>query len=346
MTRPRLNSPRWARRFACCWLVAFIILVAIVLAVSLMYLKYRADLSPVQTGGEPAYVEFTVETGQNAQAIATQLKAKDLIRDRNAFITYVNLHGLRPRLKTGQYSLSQAQSAAQIAQTIAGGRTLTKRLIIPEGYTLAKIRAAAVKQGISAAAFDAALAEPHSQSFLATKPVTTATLEGYLFPDSYEITPATSAAQLVNTMLDNFGKRVGSEYAQAFTAQGLTLHQGLTLASIVEREVNIPADRPVVAQIFLNRLKLGMTLGSDVTTHYAADLLGVPFDVNLNSPYNTRRVGGLPPGPICSPGLTALDAVAHPANTDYLYFLSGNDGKTYYGKTLAEHERNIVKYLN
>jgi len=101
----------------------------------------------------------------------------------------------------------------------------------------------------------------------------------------------------------------------------------------------------VVAQIFLKRLKLGQALGSDVTTHYAADLLGVPFNTDLNSPYNTRRVVGLPPGPICSPGLSAMDAVAHPAGTDYLFFLSGKDGKTYFAKTYAEHQLNIKKHL-
>jgi UPF0755 protein len=114
---------------------------------------------------------------------------------------------------------------------------------------------------------------------------------------------------------------------------------------MVEREVNIATDRPIVAQVFLTRLRLGQMLGSDVTTHYAADLLGVPFNINIDSRYNTRRYTGLPPGPICSPGLGSMDAVAHPAATDYLYFLSGKDGKTYFAKTYAEHQANIVKHL-
>jgi UPF0755 protein len=146
-------------------------------------------------------------------------------------------------------------------------------------------------------------------------------------------------------MLDNFGKRVGPEYTQAFAAEGLTLHQGLTLASVIEKEVHSPADRPIVAQVFLKRFKTGMPLGSDVTTQYAADQLHVPFDTNLDSHYNTRRYPGLPPGPICSPGLGALDAAARPATTDYLYFLSDKNGKTYFAKTYAEHQQNIVKYL-
>jgi len=146
-------------------------------------------------------------------------------------------------------------------------------------------------------------------------------------------------------MLDDFGQRVGPQYAAAFAAEGLTLHQGLTLASIVEREVNKPADRPIVAQIFLKRFHMGMPLGSDVTTQYASDLAGMAFNLNLDSPYNTRKNAGLPPGPICSPGLGSLDAVAHPAATDYLYFLAGSDGVTYYANTLAEHNVNVAKHL-
>jgi UPF0755 protein len=227
---------------------------------------------------------------------------------------------------------------------LVSGKALTNRLIVPEGYRLAQIQKMAAQYGIAEADFAAAVKAPHAQSFLATKPATV-DLEGYLFPDSYEIDKATTATSLVDTMLATFGERVGPEYVQAFAAEGLTLHQGLTLASVVEREVNIPEDRPIVAQIFLKRFKTGMALGSDVTVHYAADLLGVPFNLDLNSPYNTRKYPGLPPGPICNPGLSALDAVAHPATTDYLFFLTGKDGKDYFAKTYAEHQQNIDRHL-
>ena len=307
-----------------------------------LYVSYRLGLRPVSSTG--AAREFTVAAGENAPTIAQHLVDAGLLRDRNAFVTYVNFHGLRPRLKVGLYSIAPTLSGSQIADLLAGGRTLTRRFVVPEGYTLVKIEAEAATIGITKAEFKAALAAPHSQTFLAGKPANVS-LEGYLFPDSYQIGSTTTATTLVDSMLNDFGQRVGPEYTQAFAAEGLSLHQGLTLASIVEREVNSPADRQVVAQIFLKRYKLGQALGSDVTAHYAADLLGVPFNTNLDSPYNTRRVVGLPPGPICSPGLSSLDAVAHPAATDYLYFLTGKDGKTYFAKTYAEHQRNIDKYL-
>jgi UPF0755 protein len=319
-----------------------IVLISLLILAAGSYFAYRISLRPVASTGDAQ--TFTVSSGQNAQTIATNLKKANLVRSRDAFITYVNFHGLRPKLKTGTYSLKPSYSTPEIAQIIGGGKTLTKRLVIPEGYTLKQIEAAAAKQGITRADFVAALNAPHAQSFLSAKPANVS-LEGYLYPDSYEISPTTTAAQLVDIMLNTFGSRVPATYTQAFAAQGLTLHQGLTLASIVEREVNIVADRPVVAQIFLKRFKAGQSLGSDVTTIYASDLAGVPFNLDINSPYNTRKFTGLPPGPICSPGLSALDAVARPATTDYTYFLSGKDGKTYYAKTYAEHQRNIVNYL-
>ncbi len=307
-----------------------------------LYANYRLGLRPVAGSGEAQ--DFTVASGENAPTIAQHLVDAGLLRNRNAFVSYVNFRGLRARLKVGRYSVSPTLSGGAIADLLAGGRTLSRRIVVPEGYTLKQIEASAVSIGISKVDFQAALGTGHNQPFLAGIPAGVS-LEGYLFPDSYQIGSGTTAASLVGDMLDNFGKRVGPEYTQAFAAEGLSLHQGLTMASIVEREVNIPADRPIVAQIFLKRLKLGQSLGSDVTTHYAADLLGAPFNTDLNSPYNTRRAVGLPPGPICSPGLSAMDAVAHPASTDYLYFLSGKDGKTHFAKTYAEHQRNIAKYL-
>ena len=306
------------------------------------YLGYRLGLRPVATSG--AAVMFTVSSGENAPHIAQRLVDAHLLRNRNSFVTYVNFHGLRPRLKAGDYSIAPSLSGSDIADLIAGGHSSTRHMVIPEGYRLSQIEAQAATLGISKDDFKAALAAPHSQSFLAGKP-TNVDLEGYLFPDSYAVTSSTTAAALVNSMLDNFGARVSPEYTQAYSAEGLTLHQGLTLASIVEREVSNTADRPVVAQIFFKRFKQGTTLGSDVTAVYAAELMGVPFDVNLDSKYNTRRYPGLPPGPICSPGLGSMDAVAHPAATDYSFFLTGKDGKTYFAKTYAEHQQNIAKHL-
>jgi UPF0755 protein len=322
------------------WLSVIIIVVALVAGGGL-YGLYREGLKPVATSG--AARAFTVAGGDRAPVVATHLKQAGLIRDRSSWLTYINFHGLRNQLKAGTFQLAPTQTGQQIAYDLTSGKAALV-LTIPEGYTIAQIEALAAQDGISKESFDAALAEPHSQSFLSGKP-TGVSLEGYLFPDSYAIGPATTASTLVNEMLDTFGSKVGPSYSQSFAAEGLTLHQGLTLASIVEKEVSRSTDRPIVAQIFLKRYHTGISLGSDVTVKYASDLAGVSFDLNLNSPYNTRLNAGLPPGPICNPGLNALDAVAHPAATDYLYFVTGNDGVTYYAKTLAQHNANVAAHL-
>lgn len=306
------------------------------------YVGYRLELRPVSS--RDVAKAFVVTTGDNASTVAKHLEQARLIRNAAAFVTYINFHGLRSRIKAGSYSLSPHQSADTIADILADGKVSGNRLVIPEGSTLAKITALAAEHGISQGDFKVALASPHTQAFLLSKP-TGLDMEGYLFPDSYEVNSTTTAKSLVNAMLDTFGQRVTDKYVAAFAAQGLTLHQGLTLASIVEREVNRPADRPIVAQIFLKRFRSGISLGSDVTVKYASDLAGKPFNLNIDSPYNTRKNKGLPPGPICSPGLSSIEAVGRPAGTDYLYFLTGKDGNDYFAKTYEEHQRNITAHL-
>jgi UPF0755 protein len=237
-------------------LIASSIAVGILLISGAFYLSYSLGLRPLSSSGQSQ--SFTVKPGQNAP-IAQNLADAHLVRSRNSFVTYVNLFGLRSRLKAGQYTISPTLSGDQIAEILAGGRTATHRLIIPEGYRISQIETAAGNFGISKTAFNAALAEPHTQAFLNSKP-TNIGLEGFLFPDSYQIDTTTTASGLVNAMLNTFGTRVGPEYTQAYATEGLTLLQGLTMSSIVEREVNNEADRPIVAQIFLKRLRLGQTL--------------------------------------------------------------------------------------
>lgn len=308
-----------------------------------LYISYRINLGAPSTSKSAVVVEIT--SGERVPQITDMLLSKGLIKDRNAFITYLTFHGLRTRIAAGTYSIAKDLTTPELADILVQGKTLSDRIVVPEGYKLSQIEQLAATHGISIASFQAALAQPYTYSFLSTKPADVS-LEGYLFPDSYEIDPTTTASTLVKNMLEDFGNKVGPEYSQAFAAEGLTLHQGLTIASIVESEVSDPNDRPIVAQVFLSRFKLGMPLGSDVTAEYASGLLGESFSTAVNSPYNTLIHPGLPPGPICSPGLDSLDAVAHPAQTNYLYFLTGKDGKTYFATTYAQHQQNIAKYLN
>ena len=337
----KTRSPQYgavSRRRRPYWLVAPVIVLLAVCG----YVWYLLELRPVGTGSA---IAFDIKSGQSAPVVATALRQQHLIRNRDAFLTYLNFHGLRTKLKAGTFSLSPAQSSAHIATALTGTASSLNQLVIPEGYTITQIETAAAGHGITAASFNVALAAPHTQSGLSTKPADI-NYEGYLFPDSYEVIPgSTTAASLVTAMLDNFDTKVGTTYDSAFTAEGLTRHQGLTLASIVQKEVGRSEDQPMVAQVFLTRLKEGISLGSDVTVDYAAQLLGTTFSTTINSPYNTYSNKGLPPGPICNPGLSALDAVAHPAATDYLYFVADSSGVTHFETTYAEHQTDVAKYV-
>jgi UPF0755 protein len=290
---------------------------------------------------------FKITQGQSVKDIAGSLQSQGFVRNAYAFEVYVTIHGLRPRLQSGVYSPKDHAGAKEIATMIASGRVDAKRLTIPEGVNLKKIKELAAAQGIKTVDLDAALAAYRSTN---ASPVIAAIpggigLEGYLFPDTYSVSGDTPAKDLVLSMVSNMETHL-ADLKAGMAAQGLTEHQGLTLASVVEKEVSGEADRKIVAGIFLNRIKAGQPLQSDVTVIYAAEVMNRGFDLSLDSPYNTYKIPGLPIGPICSPGLTALQAVASPTYTDYHYFLAGKDGKTHYAVTFAEHQQNIAKYLN
>jgi UPF0755 protein len=198
---------------------------------------------------------------------------------------------------------------------------------------------------------DDEITEAFNASYVADYPLLfsgkpeSADLEGYIYGQTYKMASGSSVKQILMRTFDEFEAQIKeNKLVEAYQARNLSLYQGITLASIIQREVPNDADQKQVAQIFFTRLNSGMMLGSDVTYHYAADKAGVARDHTLDSPYNTRKYAGLPPGPIASPGISSLLAVASPAPGDYVYFLSGDDHKTYYAHTNEEHEANIVNH--
>lgn len=291
-------------------------------------------------------ITYTLAQGTSVTELADQLEQQDIIRSSTAFIWYVTLKGSRGRLLAGTYELDPSNNTPEIADTLAQGHIAHNKIVVPEGSTVAKIATLATEQGISEDSFKEALKEQYNFDFLAARPSGYTSLEGYLFPDSYEVAKPPRPKVVIQDMLTNFATKVSkTDIPQRYNAEGMTLHQGLTLASVVEREAGKAQDRPIIAQVFLKRLKMGMPLESDVTVIYGAEQLGTGFDVNLNSPYNTYNHRGLPPGPICNPGLDSMRAVAHPATTDYLYFLADKQGNVHYAKTAEEHVANVKKYL-
>jgi UPF0755 protein len=221
----------------------------------------------------------------------------------------------------------------------------TNLVTILPGQRLDQIRKRLIQDGFSEKDVDSALNPANYQGHpaLVDKPVS-ASLEGYLYPDSYEKTATTSAKTIITASLDQMNKYLTPDLRSDFAKQGLSPYQAITLASIIEKEVPKSQDRVQVAQVFLSRIRLGMKLQSDATGSYGAVLAGQKPSSSYDSPYNTYTYAGLPPTPISNVTNSALRAVGDPSDTNWLYFVSGDDGTTHFSKTLAEHEANVQQY--
>jgi UPF0755 protein len=211
-----------------------------------------------------------------------------------------------------------------------------------------QVRADLINDGFSPTAVDAALqpAQYSDLPVLAFKPSTVDTLEGLLWPDSFEKTDATAPSVIIRESLEEMSNHLTSQIQAAFAAEGLTTYQGLILTSIVGQEVSKPADQAQVAQVFLSRLKDNMSLGSDVTANYGAIIAGHAPSLSYDSPYNTLIHTGLPPTPISTISASALEAAAYPASTNWLYFVTGDNGTTYFSTNLADQQANTQKYCH
>jgi UPF0755 protein len=299
-----------------------------------------------------ASVTVTVADGEAFSEVAKDIEAQKLA---SSFWlrTYVKLFD-DPSIYPGNYTFVIGQSYQSIMTELHGHSLDAVRVTIPEGFTLAKIgeRIHAAIPGITIDQWSAATGV---KSPFASDPFVIASgkpagvdLEGYLFPDTYQFTTDATAEDVVKIMLEAMRGHINDIGAVSGDAAGMTVHEVLTLASIVEKEVRTPESMNNVADIFLKRIAIGMPLQSDATINYIIDgddPSPTYADLEVESPYNTYKNPGLPPGPISSPGLNALSAVLHPTHNDYYYFLTTNDGAIYYAKTYDEHLRNKAKYL-
>ncbi len=326
-----------------------IVIVLIIFAVALFgvtqAVRYRQGLRPAASQGET--VTLTIAAGDSVQAIGTQLKKAGLIRDTTVFAWYAQIHKVSRFLQAGTYELSPTQSTQEIVAQLTHGKVATKLITILPGKRLDQIRQSFIKQGFSETAVDAALApgQYESSPIFASKPVGN-NLEGFLYPESYQLTASATPSSLVQQSIRQLQKQLTPDIVQGFARQGLSVYQGLIMASVVEQEVINQSDRTQAAQVFLKRLKIGMPLGSDVTAFYGSVLAGRGKDVTYDTPYNTRIHTGLPPTPISNVSKSSLEAVARPASTDWLFFVSGDNGTTYFSKTVEEHEALAAKYCH
>jgi UPF0755 protein len=303
------------------------------------YVWYQTALSAVDAR-QLDKIPITITSGSTPSAIASQLYEKGLVRNTTAFMVYTRITDTQNRLQAGSYRLSPSESTPEIVGHLTKGAVDTIDITFLPGATLAENRDVFMKAGYTTDQIDKAFAEQPDRPLFDGAPED-ADLEGYIFGETYRVSAAASVQDILDVTFDQFEKVIEeNDLRTGFAAQGLSLFEGITLASIIQRE-SIGGDEPQIAQVFLSRIEIGMMLGSDVTYQYIADKTGVPRDTNLDSPYNTRRYPGLPPGPIAAPGVASLRAVANPAEGDFLFFLSGDDDVTYFGRTVEEHEANI-----
>jgi UPF0755 protein len=296
---------------------------------------------PMQFGkGEE--VLFRVTTGSGARVIGRQLQEQGIIRSARVFGLWVRLFGAQGSLKAGEYRLHPGLFPYQIVLDIKQGRVATSGVTIPEGYRLTQIADTLAAVGLVdreeflALAQNSAAVLPEGSVFNPPN----GSLEGYLFPDTYRIAHGTPVIDIIRLMLKRTEEQVAPLVAQAHLPLNLTFHEVLTLASIVEKEARIAEERPLIAGVFLNRLKVGMPLQADPTVKYVLSPAPVRLslrDIEVDSPYNTYRYSGLPPGPISNAGLAAIKAVLEPASTSYMYFVAKGDGTHVFSATYQEH---------
>ncbi len=315
---------------------ALILGIFVLLALGLGWVWWNDANSPFDLKNHTTKI-FVVSPGESVRTIATRLKNEKLIKDQIGFFLQVKFRGMGENLQAGDFRLSPSMSVSEIINELTHG-TLDAWVTTLEGWRVEEI---ALKL-----AQDLAIPE---QEFLKHA------REGYMFPDTYLIPKDASASAVVQMFLDNFEKKVNKQVKAGIENQGLTLEEGIVLASIVEREGRTATDRPVIAGILLKRLQHDWPLQADATLQY---MLGyqpqektwwkkvlTDADKKNNSPYNTYRNVGLPPKPISNPGLAAINAAAKPQTTNYWYYLHDDRGEVHYAETLAEHEANIRTYL-
>jgi len=294
---------------------------------------------------------FAIEVGESVNSVSAHLQEVGLIRDAESFRAYLIYSGLDTSIQAGEYKLSAAMSAIEIARELQDATSPEVTFVILPGWRMEEIASSYSTSGLSVAPeefLEAALNAPDDFEFLSGAD----SAEGFFFPDSYILSRSISADDLVTELVRNFASRLTPDLVNGFEEQGLTVYEAVTLASIVEREAVQDEEKPLIASVYLNRLNLGMKLDADPTVQYALgfDLLQDTWwtnplsleDLKFDSPFNTYVYSGLPPAPIANPSLESLQAVAFPAETPYYFFRAKCDGSGYheFSETFEEHLGN------
>ncbi len=306
------------------------------------------ELHPVgAAGGETRSI--VIPPGESTWQIGRRLADAGLVRNAWAVTLAARLRRATGRLRHGEYALSPSQSAVEIVDVLARGEVVLHRVTIPEGYTVRQIADLLADTGLvnRERFLTLALHGGHRYPRVTLEDLPGDSLEGYFFPDTYLLTRGPDESAIVERFLDRFDAAIGSDIRAAPRARGLTLHQLLTVASMVEREARVPDERSVIAGVIYNRLARGMRLEIDATVLYALGRHKTTLtsaDLDVESPYNTYRHDGLPPGPIANPGLASIAAAAAPADVPFLYYVLKPDGRHHFSRTFREHMQAVRRY--
>src|SRR5688572_20610651 len=323
-----------------------ILVVIIAIAAAAAFYFWRGVTLPYQGFQGEQFV--TIEQGSSVAGIGRTLAAAGVVRDARAFQIAARVKGAGTRLQAGEYRFDRAATAFEVVDRIARGDVYVRAITFPEGRTAAEMAALFEERGFGSAS-DFATAARNASLMQALDPAAR-DLEGYLFPSTYRLARTATARALVGLMVQSFEKALDADLRAAAAARGFSIREAVTMASLVEEEAQKPEERPMISAVYHNRLKLGMGLQCDATVIYALQRAGrwngniTKADLAMDSPYNTYRHAGLPPGPIANPGRASLEAAVKPADVPYLYYVSRNDGSHAFATTLDEHNRNVEEF--
>jgi UPF0755 protein len=306
----------------------------------------RLVFNPTETFEPPRIV--SIRKGTSMAAAARELALAGVVRSRLAFVLYADLTGRAKRLKPGDYAFKGGEAMREVLTHLVNGDFMVVIVTIPEGMTVHQIGERLEQAGLVCEnEFDTAARSGRIATDLGLGPLGT---EGFLFPATYRFSPLAKTDQILGLMLERFFAVLTPAVEQRLFELDLTAREMVTMASIVEKEAHVAQERPIIASVFYNRLKLGMPLQSDPTAEYnlQGDSERAATAVRMPSAFNTYEIAGLPPGPIANPGLPSMLAALYPAHTDYLYFVARNDGTHIFSRSFAEHLRAIaeIKRLN
>ncbi|MDF2502243.1 MAG: putative aminodeoxychorismate lyase [Anaerosporomusa subterranea] len=308
------------------------------------------ELAQPISAGSAAAVMITVKPGMSTQEIGQVLYEKNLIRSVSLFRMVARLEGMEKSLQAAEYSFSPNMSVRHIVGMLARGEVAYRQFTVPEGYTIDQIAALLAEKNLAdAAMFKEAAKVLRPYEYIQAGADIVYPVEGFAFPDTYRVARGVTEPQLLKMMLYQFNDRFTPEMKERARQMDLSLRDVIILASLVEKEAQVESERPIIAAVFMNRLKLEMPLQSCATIQY---ILGYPKpeltiqDTQIPSPYNTYLNMGLPPGPIANPGIDSIKAVLYPAATDNLYFVADKNGVHHFSKTYEQHLAAIAQVSN